>query len=176
MYLHINISSIDFIRSLRRGLLWLIFIAFSVFGLSGCGDFFESKPTELESRAILSEIGNVKVVPLPQTEVYDVYKEPAKIIEGKVGDKTDAKLFYFTKYHKAEGLRALVHEQFIKQFFITLTTAYKKLRTPKQRRYVVLNTPPDQRLYCYYTTRRVEGNKEFFNKVGMDRNVKLWFA
>ncbi|MHC4396524.1 MAG: type II secretion system protein GspD [Planctomycetota bacterium] len=61
----------------------------------GCGDFFEQKPTELQSKAVLSELKEVRTVPDPDIPVPYIYKQPPAILETKDG----VKLFYFTQYH-----------------------------------------------------------------------------
>ncbi len=85
--------------------------------ISGCGDFFESKATELESQKTIREISRVKPVANADIEIPAVYKEPPRIIEGTIGEKTDAKLFYFTRYHTVDKLAGLINNQFIKRFF-----------------------------------------------------------
>ncbi|HPD46600.1 MAG TPA: type II and III secretion system protein [Anaerohalosphaeraceae bacterium] len=84
--------------------------------ISGCGDFFESKPTELESQRTLRELTKVQITPDAKIPIPAVYKEPPKIVEGTIGDKTDAKLFYFSKYHSVDKLKTLIDNQFIKRF------------------------------------------------------------
>ncbi|MBE0534131.1 MAG: type II and III secretion system protein [Phycisphaerae bacterium] len=91
--------------------------AFAFVCISGCGDFFESKPTELESQRTLRELNKVQLSPNANIPVPSVYKEPPKIVEGTIGEKTDAKLFYFSRYHRVEKLKALIDNQFIKKFF-----------------------------------------------------------
>lgn len=85
--------------------------------LCGCGGFFDSKPTALESQKTLREITKVKLSPNTNAQIPAVYKEPPKIVEGTIGEKTDARLYYFTKYHEAETLAALINNQFVKKFF-----------------------------------------------------------
>jgi hypothetical protein len=85
--------------------------------IGGCGDFFESKPTELESQKTLRELNKVRMVENADIPVPAVYKEPPKIVEGTIGDLTDAKLFYFSKYHDVDMLKGLVDSQYVKKFF-----------------------------------------------------------
>ncbi|AQT67546.1 General secretion pathway protein D [Anaerohalosphaera lusitana] len=85
--------------------------------LSGCGDFFAEKPTELESRNILRELSEVRQIPDVDNPVPDEYKKPPEIIESVVSeDETDAKLFYFTKYHTPDKLQKMIDNQFLKSF------------------------------------------------------------
>jgi hypothetical protein len=98
--------------------LFFLFLTLSaMLGLAGCGDFFEEKSTELESRNTLRELN--KIDPAPQVEYPGISALTKKttIIETKVGDKTDARLYYFTKYHTADKLAELIDTQFIKKFF-----------------------------------------------------------
>ena len=96
---------------LRRAVCTFVFVC-----ISGCGDFFESKPTELESQRTLRELTKVQITPDAKIPIPAVYKEPPKIVEGTIGDKTDAKLFYFSKYHSVDKLKTLIDNQFIKRF------------------------------------------------------------
>jgi len=75
--------------------------------LSGCGDFFTKKPTELEARAILKDIGRIKENPNIDNPLPEMYRSPAKRINLNGG----VKLFYFTKHHTVEKLSILVSEQ-----------------------------------------------------------------
>jgi len=84
--------------------------------LSGCGDFFASKPTEVESKNLLRDLETVKVSPGLETPVPEVYRQPPKIVETIVGDKTDARLFYFSRYHSVNQLKSLVEQQYTKIF------------------------------------------------------------
>ena len=114
---HFNPYRGTVLASLRNFIFRAVTCAFLVICISGCGDFFESKPTELESQKTLREITKVKMqenanIPLPS-----VYTDPPKIVEGVVGDKKDAKLFYFSKYHTVDKLKGLVDNQFIKKYW-----------------------------------------------------------
>ncbi|MBN1124782.1 MAG: hypothetical protein JXA82_07235 [Sedimentisphaerales bacterium] len=84
--------------------------------ISGCGDFFASKPTEIESRNLLRELETVKISPGQDIPLPDAYREPPKILETIVGDKKDARLFYFSRYHTVDKLKALIDQQYMKVF------------------------------------------------------------
>jgi len=101
---------------LRDVVFWGAVSAFVFACISGCGDFFESKPTELESQRTLRELSKVQMTPNVNVPVPAVYKEPPRIVEGTIGEKTDAKLFYFSKYHSVDKLKALIDSQFVKKF------------------------------------------------------------
>ncbi len=75
--------------------------------LIGCGDFFAKKPTELESKAIVSDIGNIKPNPNVKNPLPLLYRGEARRI--KVND--GVKVFYFTKQHTTDKLQKLINEQ-----------------------------------------------------------------
>jgi Bacterial type II and III secretion system protein len=79
----------------------------AVLCLSGCGDFFAKKPTELEARAILKDIGQITENPNIGNPLPEMYRGPAKRINFNSG----VKLFYFTKNHTVDILSTLVSEQ-----------------------------------------------------------------
>ena len=102
---------------MRNVIFWGGGCAFALACTSGCADFFETKPTELESQKTLREISRVKPIANANIEVPAIYKEPPRIIEGTIGEKTDAKLFYFTRHHGVGKLAGLINNQFVKKFF-----------------------------------------------------------
>ncbi len=63
-------------------------------GLSGCGEFFEEKSTELESKAVIRDISRVRENPHVGNPLPDVYLHPPRRLPVADG----VKLFYFTKY------------------------------------------------------------------------------
>ena len=103
-------------RGVPAALLGASLAALVICCLSGCGDFFESKSTELESKNLLRDLETVKITPGKDTPIPDAYREPPKIIETTLGERKDARLFYFTRYHTVDKLAALVNAQFLKQF------------------------------------------------------------
>jgi Flp pilus assembly secretin CpaC len=84
--------------------------------ITGCGDFFGTKPTEMESRNLLRELETVKLTPNLDIPLPDVYKQPPKIVETVLGDAKDARLYYFSRYHSVDKLKGLVDAQFLRQF------------------------------------------------------------
>lgn len=75
--------------------------------ISGCGDFFEKKTTELQTREILQELGQPREVTSIKNPMPDLYRgEPRKVT---VPD--GVKLFYFTKQHDVAHLAELVTQQ-----------------------------------------------------------------
>ncbi len=75
--------------------------------LSGCGDFFAQKPTEVQAREILEELGQVRESPHIHNPLPEVYRQPPARLQIREGTK----LFYFTKHHPAGNLAGLVKEQ-----------------------------------------------------------------
>jgi Flp pilus assembly secretin CpaC len=84
--------------------------------ITGCGDFFGTKPTEMESRNLLRELETVKMTPNLDIPLPEVYKQPPKIVETVLGDAKDARLYYFSRYHTVDKLKGLVDAQFMRQF------------------------------------------------------------
>ncbi|HIJ70941.1 MAG TPA: hypothetical protein HPP87_06210 [Planctomycetes bacterium] len=88
-------------------IFWWCMALAAVICISGCGDFFAEKPTEIESRAILNELGQVRQSPHIDNPLPEMYRGPAKRVEVKDG----VKLFYFTKHHTVDKLAVLIAEQ-----------------------------------------------------------------
>jgi hypothetical protein len=93
-----------------------ILIVFSLVALllGGCGDFFEKKTTELESRAVIRDISRVLENPHVANPLPPEYLEEPKRLPVDDG----VKLFYFTKYtpsgnltfsHKDKNLESRTH-------------------------------------------------------------------
>lgn len=78
--------------------------------LSGCGDFFEKKQTEIQAREILNELDQVKQIPQTENPLPETYQGPAKRL--KFGDKV--KIFYYAKNNSVEQLATLLSQQFAK--------------------------------------------------------------
>ncbi|RKY05814.1 MAG: hypothetical protein DRP65_12590, partial [Planctomycetota bacterium] len=76
--------------SVENMILWWCMVLAVIICISGCGDFFASKPTELESRAILSELSQVRESPHIDNPLPEMYRGPAKRVKVKDG----VKLFY----------------------------------------------------------------------------------
>lgn len=75
--------------------------------LAGCGDFFAKKPTQIQSIAILEELGQVRESPHVDNILPEIYRQPPSRLAIKGGTK----LFYFSKNHPAGYLAGLVKEQ-----------------------------------------------------------------
>ena len=94
--------------SMENIIFWWCLALAAAICLGGCGDFFATKPTELESRAILSELSQVRESPHVDNPLPEIYRGPAKRITTKAG----VKILYFTKHHAVDQLVQLVSEQF----------------------------------------------------------------
>jgi hypothetical protein len=75
--------------------------------LSGCGDFFAQKPTEIESMSVLKDLQEVRENPHTENPLPDIYIQPPSRLNIAGG----VKLFYFTKHHPAGDLANLVNQQ-----------------------------------------------------------------
>jgi len=85
--------------------------------LSGCGDFFAEKPTEIESQTILTHLSSIRSAVDPNATVPEVYKTPPQIIERVIGGAPEARLLYFCKYHTSDKLQVIVNKQFATKLF-----------------------------------------------------------
>ena len=97
------------IQSANMNRLWIqvVVLGLAVTGLSGCGDFFAQKPTEIQSREILEELSQVRESPYTQNTLPEVYLQPTS----RLAIKDGVKVFYFTQHHPAEDLAALLNQQ-----------------------------------------------------------------
>jgi hypothetical protein len=68
-------------------------VAAALVFFSGCGDIFNKKPTEIESRAILNELGRIRENPNVTNPMPDVYRGPTRRMAAEGG----VKVFYFAK-------------------------------------------------------------------------------
>lgn len=98
-----NLSIHNYIRILS----WLLCLSMPLY-FSGCGNFFEKKPTEIETSEILSEIEQVKQSPFIENPLPEIYKSDPTIIK----NGTSSKVFYFTKQHPVATLQQLLTEQY----------------------------------------------------------------
>lgn len=106
--------------------------------VSGCGDFFASKPTEIESKNLLRDLETVKTSPGADIPVPEIYQQPPKILETIVGDKKDARLFYFSRYHSVAQLKQLVEQQYTKIYQVG------KKELPKPDYNIAINVASNQ--------------------------------
>jgi hypothetical protein len=92
---------------MSRILIQFGIIGFAVLGIGGCGDFFAEKPTEIQSREVLSELTEVRESPNLQNPLPEIYRQPAS----RLAIKDGVKVFYFTRCHPAGDLASLLEQQ-----------------------------------------------------------------
>lgn len=74
--------------------------------VTGCGEMFNKKPTEIESRAILTELGRVRENPNVINQLPDVYSAPPR----RMAVADGVKVFYFAKNTPVAALTENVKE------------------------------------------------------------------
>lgn len=99
------------------GLLLICAFAGPISYCTAAGDFFDVRPTELESRNTLRGVKTVRETPDVQMPRPSAYTDPPKIVEGTVNGKPDAKLYYFTRHHVVDKLVTMFNEQFVKVLY-----------------------------------------------------------
>ena len=92
---------------MNRLLIQVVILGLAIAGLTGCGDFFAQKPTEIQSREILEELSQVRESPYTQNTLPEVYSQPTS----RLAIKDGVKVFYFTEHHPANDLATLLKEQ-----------------------------------------------------------------
>ena len=100
----------------RDGLL-AAFVVLGAVLLVGCHDWPDERGTAIEAQNILREIGRIETVADPNIPRPAVYQSPPKKIKQTVGGAEEWKLVYFCKYHTAENMKQVIHEQFATQLF-----------------------------------------------------------
>jgi Flp pilus assembly secretin CpaC len=101
----------------NRELLLVAFVVLGAVALPGCHDWPDERGTAIEAQNILREISRVDTTEDPNIAVPAVYKSPPKKIKQIVGGVEEWKLVYFCKYHTAEQMQQVIHEQFATQLF-----------------------------------------------------------
>lgn len=94
--------------------------AFAVLGsvsLVGCHDWPDERVTAIEAQNILRELSEIDTVREPNIPIPAIYKLPPTKVKQTVGGAEEWKLFYFAKYHTAEKMRQIIHEQFATELF-----------------------------------------------------------
>ena len=102
--------------SCRQILIWALAVM-GVFWVGGCGEVFDSKSSNLQSKAIIENLSKIETTSEPNIPVPDVYKNPPKIVEQLIGGKPEWKLYYFCKYHTSDNLKQIIHDQFATKIF-----------------------------------------------------------
>jgi len=90
--------------------LWLMGVQV---GVRGEVEFFQAKPTELESMNTLRDLKSIKPVTGGEILKPQMYLKPPEIVEGTVAGNPDAKLYYFCKYHSTGEIVNLLTNQFL---------------------------------------------------------------
>lgn len=75
--------------------------------ISGCGDFFIDKPTEIQAMKIVEKVATIKEDVAPSNPVPEIYRAAPQIMHTPKG----IKLFYFTKHHSPNKLGPIVTAQ-----------------------------------------------------------------
>ena len=84
-----------------------VLVCAAVCGITGCGDFFSENSTEIQSKAILDELEQVRESPHINNPLPEIYRQPASRLPIKDG----VKLFYFTRNHDPSRLSSLAQQQ-----------------------------------------------------------------
>lgn len=68
--------------------------------MSGCGDFFAKKPTELESKMVIRDIARVRENP----HIYNPLPSMYRTAPSRLPLEDGVRMFYFTKHHPAKEI------------------------------------------------------------------------
>lgn len=101
----------------RGGGLLVVFALCGAVSLTGCHDWPDERVTAIEAQNIMRELSEINEVSEPNIPIPAVYKLPPRKVRQMVGGVEEWKLFYFAKYHTAEKIRQIIHEQFATQLF-----------------------------------------------------------
>jgi hypothetical protein len=101
----------------RNEVLFVAFLFLGSLGLCGCHDWPDERATAIEAQNILRDLGRIEEVPDANLPIPDVYLVPPTKVKQTVGGAEEWKLFYFAKYHTAEQIKQIVHEQFAARVF-----------------------------------------------------------
>lgn len=93
------------VRIYQTVIRWTALIV--ILAVGGCGDFFVTKTTDVESMEILNELTQVRESPHTENPLPDVYRQPTQ----RLAIKDGIKVFYFTKHHPVSELATLVADQ-----------------------------------------------------------------
>jgi hypothetical protein len=138
-----------------------VLLVFALLCVGGCGNFFAQKPTELQTRVILTELSQIKENTNVKNPLPELYRQPPQTIEVTDG----VKLFYFCKNHPADKLADIINTQFAK-LFRTATTPQKPSKEYPKPTYNVTANPATNQLIVHCPNRG-EADKvlEFLEKV-----------
>ncbi len=85
--------------------------------ICGCAELLGTKPAELQSEKIISDLSAIRFTPEPNIPLPQIYRDPPKIVKQIVGGAEEWKLFYIGQYHRSEELQVIVHELFATLLF-----------------------------------------------------------
>jgi len=101
----------------NSAILFVAFVILGTLGLMGCHDWPDERGTAIEAQNILRDISRIETIADPNVPVPAVYNSPPKKIKQMVGGAEEWKLVYFCKYHTADEIKELIHEQFATELF-----------------------------------------------------------
>jgi len=101
----------------NRNVLFVAVVVLGTMAGQGCHDWPDERGTAIEAQNILRDVGRIETVADPNIPVPAVYKSPPKKIKQVVGGAEEWKLIYFCKYHTADEMREIIHDQFATQLF-----------------------------------------------------------
>ena len=131
--------------------------------IGGCGGFFATSPTQLQSEKILSDLSGVTITPDPNIPMPEIYKAPPRIIQQMVGGAPEWKLFYFCRNHLSDEMKTWVFEQFATKVF------NKKGQSTTIRDYTVTSIPATNQLIVRCPTKDdVDAVLEFLQEVDVE--------
>jgi len=85
--------------------------------ICGCAELLGTKPAELQSEKIISDLSGFRMAPEPNISLPQIYRDPPKTVKQVVGGAEEWKLFYFGQYLTSDELLAIVHELFATKVF-----------------------------------------------------------
>jgi len=88
-------------------ILYPILSMFILSMLAGCGEAFNPRSTELESKRIFQQLSQISIAPNSDVSLPAMYVAPARVIPSEEG----VKVYYFTKHQPPEILTKLIKEQ-----------------------------------------------------------------
>ncbi len=124
----------------NSAILFVAFVILGTLGLLGCHDWPDERGTAIEAQNILRDISRIETIADPNVPVPAVYNSPPKKIKQMVGGAEEWKLVYFCKYHTADEIKELIHEQFATELF------NKKGQSTTLRDYTVSANPGTNQL------------------------------
>jgi len=101
----------------RNARLFVALVILGAIGMAGCHDWPDERVTAIEAQNILRELSEIDAVDDANIPIPPMYKLPPKKVKQIVGGAEEWKLFYFARFHTAEKLQTIIHEQFSSRIF-----------------------------------------------------------